>query len=203
MSRHFVLDFDGTLIDTDVYWEWVVKQFLGFGHDEEEVRLAGEKLFPVCYTVEQHALDLGMSNEQAKQMWDHVRAHVEKNHASLVFPDVAPFLSRLEGTKSVMTFGHREHQTHRVQASGLVPPITDIYIATLENSKAAQLARMVDISMPITFVDDDVEQLAMVQEQGLSIDLVRIRRPGQRKSKDDHKLDHEAWRVIESFDELE
>ena len=160
-------------------------------------------MFPVCYTIEQHALDLGLSEEQANELEANALKHVVEGHATLVFPDVVPFLSRVNGKKSVMTFGHKQHQTHRVQASGLLPPISDIHIATLEDSKAAQLARMIDISMPITFVDDDADQLAMVHEQNLPIELIRMRRPGQRKSVDEHELDDVAWRVIQSFDELQ
>lgn len=205
MSRHYVLDFDGTLIDTDVYWDWIVQQFLELGHEEQIIRLAGENLFPVGYTVEQHALDLGMDTKQAREIAQLDRQHVEENHASLIFSDVNLFLSRYEGAqKSVLTFGDKNHQTRRVVASGLSTHIPDIRIATAQHSKASQLVALVEhSSVPITFVDDDLHQLEKVHQKGLPIDLVRMRRPGQRKSIDDHELDDEAWRVIRSLDEIE
>jgi len=203
MSRHFALDFDGTLIDTDVYWEWVVEQFLGFGHEERTVRAAGEKLFPLCYTVVQHARDLGMDEASAQQLAEHARKHVREGHASLIFPDVPTFFSNTEHMeKSVLTFGDHEHQTERVLASGI--PISQIHVATSEYSKAAHLTNLVNhSSVPITFIDDDTHQLQGVHQAGLPVDLIRMRRPGQRKSKDEHPLDNEAWRVIESLNELE
>ena len=202
MSRQFVLDFDGTLIDTDVYWAWVIDRFVEHGLDAQRVREVGERLFPKAYSVIQHARDLGLTEVQAQELAMQNRKYVEENHASLVFPDVVPFLFRVEGRKRILTFGHKEHQTQRVYASGLVPPITDIHIATVDDSKAAQLARIIDGSFPMIFIDDDVHQLAMVHEAGLPIELVRMRRPGARNSIIEHDLDHKAWRVIESFEEL-
>lgn len=205
MNRHYVLDFDGTLINTDVYWEWIVKQLLKFGHEEQKIRLAGENLFSLGYTVEQHALDLGLDAKQAREMAQRDRQHVHEHHVSLVFSDVNPFLSRYKGAqKSVLTFGDKNHQTRRVVASGLGAHIPDIRIATAQNSKASQLAALVEYSsVPIIFIDDDLHQLEKVHQKGLPVDLIRMRRPEQRNSLDDHELDNEAWRVIGSLSELE
>ncbi len=205
MSRHFVLDFDGTLIDTDVYWQWIIQQFLELGHDEQKIREVGEKLFPLRYTVFHHASNMGMDDHAAKALAQRARAHVLDHHASLIFPDVEGFFDRnTDAEKSVLTFGDESHQTERVVASGLESYLKAIQIASPEVSKAALLAEMLKYTtLPVMFVDDDVEQLGMVHEQGLPIELIRMRRPGQRKSVVDHELDHKAWRVIESFDELE
>ena len=56
---------------------------------------------------------------------------------------------------------------------------------------------------PHLFVDDNPSELLRVHESGLPVELVRMRREGQRHAKDDHELDDQVWRVIRSLNELE
>lgn len=204
MSKHFVLDFDGTLINTDVYWEWIVSQFLGIGQNEQMIREAGERLFPVGYTVVQHAQGLGLHEALVQELTQRAREHVSEHHASLIFSDVPSFFSRfVDAEKSILTFGDREHQIERIRASGIHSSISKIRTASNELPKAMQLKDLAqESSLPVVFIDDDLDQLMGAHQARLPIELIRMRRDGQRKSKDDHKLDNEAWRVIRSFDEL-
>ncbi len=205
MSRHFVLDFDGTLIDTDTYWNWISGQFLAFGCETEQVKDAAERLFPLRYSVRQHAIDLGLSADLVEEVTRRAHTFVGQSHAQLLFDDVAEFFKRTPSPRvSILTFGDEEHQTTRVVATGLQSHVRDIYVASPERTKATVLQEMADrVSLPLVFVDDDVGQLAQVYDSGLPLTLVRMRRPNQSKSAVEHDLDHHAWRVIESLDELE
>lgn len=205
MSRHFVLDFDGTLINTDVYWEWVSNQFLALGVEMERVKVVGEALFPFRYTVAQHATNLGLEPDVIQDVTQRSLQYIQEHHANLLFPDVIPFLKRFAHVeKSVLTFGDEENQMTRVIASGLQPHVQDIRVATPENSKAVLLTQLMETAtVPIVFIDDDVEQLMSVYQADLPVELIRMRRPGQRKSIVDHELDDQSWRVIRSLSELE
>jgi FMN phosphatase YigB (HAD superfamily) len=205
MSKHYVLDFDGTLIDTDVYWKQVQKVFQVIGADPTKIIPTGEALFEKIYSVEQHARDLELPYDRVTEAIQKVNELVESGHPLLVFDDVKPFLLRtVDADKSVLTHGHPIYQKDRVQACQLGSSIGRILTSSQQRTKADHLEELMEsVCVPTVFVDDDLHQLIKVHERKLLIDLVRMRRPGQRKSKDDHGLDHKAWRVIESFDELE
>ncbi|MBI4257084.1 hypothetical protein HY626_03450 [Candidatus Uhrbacteria bacterium] len=205
MSRHYVLDFDGTLFDTDTYYMWIVGQFVDRGVDAQCVRVAAEELFLEGYTVERHARQLRLAEHVVQNIVEQNRLYIQQQHPPLVFSDVTAFFLRFkEAEKSILTFGDNVFQRERVLASGLNTYISEVRVASPEESKASHLITLVESSFfPIVFIEDDPHQLVAVHEANLPVELIRMRREGQAKAKHDHPLDHQAWRVIRSFDELQ
>lgn len=205
MSRHYVLDFDGTLFDTDVLWEWVVTRFVKEGFEETGVRSAGLQLFLEEYTVGRHAVVLGLSEEQANAVSDEFDQMTLITSPSLVYQDVFPFLESVpRKKKSILTFGHPGFQREKIQAAKIDQHVGEIRIASPEYRKVKHLEELLlKQLLPVVFIDDNPHELASVHEAGLPVELVRMRRPGARNSVVDHELDDQAWRVIRSLSELE
>lgn len=205
MSRHYVLDFDGTLFDTDVLWRWLVDRFTREGLDAEVVRDVGEQLFSLEYTVERHARDLGLMEGVFRPIVEEFDEVTRSTSPSLVYQDVFPFLEAMPvETKSVLTFGHPKFQREKITAAKVDQHVGEIRIAGPDYRKVKHLEELLAVqTIPITFIDDNPHELVAVHEAGLPVELIRMRRDGARHSKIDHSLDDKAWRVIRSFDELE
>jgi FMN phosphatase YigB (HAD superfamily) len=205
MSRHYVLDFDGTLFDTDVLWEWVVARFVKEGFESRNVREVGQQLFFEEYTVGRHATALELSEDRIGIISNEFDQVTQTTSPSLVYQDVFPFLEALPiDSKSILTFGHPAFQCEKIQASKIDQHVGEIRIASPVYRKTKHLEELLSKQLlPIVFVDDNPHELAAVHEAGLPVELIRMRREGARNSVIDHELDDQAWRVIRSLDELE
>ncbi len=204
MSRHYVLDFDGTLFDTDVLWRWLVDRFTREGLDAEVVRDVGEQLFSLEYTVERHARDLGLMEGVFRPIVEEFDEVTRSTSPSLVYQDVFPFLEAMPvETKSVLTFGHPKFQREKIAAAKVDQHVGEIRIAGPDYRKVKHLEELLAVlTIPITFIDDNPHELVAVHEAGLPVELIRMRRDGARHSVVDHELDNQAWRVVRSFEEL-
>ena len=205
MSRHFVLDFDGTLFDTDVLWKWVVDRLVREGIKEDRVREVGQELFSVEYTLERHAKELGLEEVVVRPMVEEFGQVTLATSPSLVYQDVFPFLETIPlQTKSILTFGHPDFQKEKIRAAKVEPHVSEVRVAGPEYRKTKHLEEMLESTdVPLLFVDDNPYELAAVHEAGLPVELIRMRREGARHSALDHELDDQAWRVTRSLDELE
>jgi len=202
MTRHYVLDFDGTLFDTEMFWKWIVERFTREGLEREVVRDLGEQLFPLKYTVEKHARGLGLVEETVRSIVEEFDEVTRSTSPSLVYPDVLSFLNGRPST--ILTHGEEAFQKFKIASAGLDGRIGGVRIAGPEYRKVKHLEEMLAMSeTPHLFVDDNPKELLRVHEAGLPVELVRMRREGQRHAKDDHELDDQVWRVIRSLNELE
>ncbi|OGL94644.1 hypothetical protein A2348_03405 [Candidatus Uhrbacteria bacterium RIFOXYB12_FULL_58_10] len=92
----------------------------------------------------------------------------------------------------------------KIYASGIGSFVPDVQIAGLDRGKAEFLRDLAEESDGrITFIDDHTGHLVKAHEAEISVDLVRMRRPGEPHTLEIHPLDDVAWRVIASLDELE
>lgn len=204
MSSHYVLDFDGTLFQTDVLWHWLMDRFTQEGLDSERVRSVGEKLFSLGYTAELHARELELQEETVRSIVREFDKVTMSTSPSLVYQDVIPFLETMPTeVKSILTFGEAEFQKGKIRAANLDRCVGEIRIAGPEYRKLKHINELLTAkNTTLIFVDDNPLELLSIYKAGLPVELVRMRRENARHTRDDHELDHRAWRVIRSFEEL-
>ncbi|NQV90768.1 HAD family hydrolase [Candidatus Uhrbacteria bacterium] len=205
MSKHFVLDFDGTLFNTDVLWQWIINRFSQEGLEWDSIINEGEKLFAQAYTVERHARKMGLDDVLSQKISNEFDLVTDQESSALVYPDVIPFLEDFPiENKSILTFGEEVFQKAKIKAAKIDSRIGSIRIAGPEYQKTKHLKELLEIvEHPILFIDDNPRELLAAHEAGLPIELVRMRRPGARHALNDHEMDSEVWRVISSLAELE
>lgn len=202
MSRHYVLDFDGTLYDTEVLWRRWAEVLVALGVDYGRADETAIELFHRGFTLSDHASLLGIEGEKQERLVKAFEDWVQEVGAGIVYQDVSTFLQGKHST--ILTHGEEAFQRLKIFASGLGQHVKDIRIAGPDYRKAKHLAQMLESTdTPLLFVDDNPSELAAVHEAGLPVELVRMRREGARHSILDHELDDQAWRVIRSLDELE
>lgn len=205
MSKCYALDFDGTLFDIEVVWQGIVDRFVQEGLVVESVIEKGESLFSEGYSIRKHAQRVGLNNDSVEKITQELEQTLSEKGTTLVYPDVVPFLLSIPlELKSILTFGEEVFQKTKIRAANLESHIGNIRIAGPEYHKTAHLKEMLEVvEHPLVFIDDNPRELLAVHNAGIPVDLVRIRRKGARHAQSDHELDNEAWRVIQSFDELE
>ena len=202
MSRHYVLDFDGTLFDTEVMWQRWVDQLVTAGVAFEHAAQTAEELFHNGFTLQGHALAVGLEGEAQQQLIEAFEGWIREHGPQLLYPDVFSFLQDRPST--VLTHGEEAFQKFKITSAGLDSRIGGILIAGPEYRKVKHLEEMLAMrEVPHFFFDDNPKELIRVHEAGLPVELVRMRREGQRHAKDDHELDDQVWRVIRSLNELE
>ena len=203
MSPHFVLDFDSTLFDTSALWNAWRNMLEELGYEEEQIREIADRLIPEGFTPREHALRLGVNGKTLETALASLNAFTQQTAPHLLYSDVVPFI-QAHAPSTILTFGDSGYQLEKIHASGLHAHVDDIRMANSFRGKALQLGEMfqADAVTPLVFVDDSLGELEAVHASALPITLVRMKRPGQRRSLETHPLDHEAWRVIESLEEL-
>lgn len=202
MSRHFVLDFDGTLYDTEVLWRRWADDLAALGIDERRADETANELFHRGFTLVGHASMVGIEGKKQERLVKAFEDWVQEVGAGVVYQDAPAFLQGRPST--ILTHGEEAFQRLKISASGLGQYVKDIRIAEPDYRKAKHLTQMLESTdTPLLFVDDNPSELAAVHEAGLPVELVRMRREGARHSGLDHELDDVAWRVIRSLDEIE
>jgi len=205
---HYVYDFDSTLYATMRLWERWVDIIRRYGYatpDLTTVEKGINESLNLPFTPRRHGEFIGMASPHLDDAVREQDADVRLLGSSLVFDDVVPFLRNRHGAhrQSLLTFGDREYQIEKIDASGIRGLVGDIHIAGLDRGKAEILRELVERgSEPITFIDDHTRHLQFVHDAGLPVEIVRMRRPGEPHTPDEHPLDGIGWRVVSSLDEL-
>jgi len=205
---HYVYDFDSTLYATARLWARWVEILRKYGYATPDVTIVEKKLnesLGLPFTPRRHAELIGMIPSYIDEAVLEQDTDIRSLGSSLVFDDVVPFLEkgRSAHRHSLLTFGDSEYQMGKIDASGIHNLVGDIHVADLHHGKADILRELVESgSEPITFIDDHTWHLQFVHEAGLPVEIVRMRRPGEPHTPDEHPLDNIAWRIVSSLDEL-
>ena len=203
---HLIYDFDGTLYATHKYFEAWVNALVEHGLNREQIVQGANILFSIGFTLEAHADQLGLGGKEVEKMIKQFMKLINEEGASLLFPDVVPFLSeQADGHhQTILTFGNPDFQTKKIQASGLSEFIDDIRIARPERTKLEHLREMIEMSSgPITYIDNSPKTLLQVHEAGLPITLIRMIRSDERHSDMQMPEDDDIWQCISSLEEIE
>jgi len=204
---HYVYDFDYTLFATHILWECWLNELVKQGFDQEEVISSGKILFTQGFTLEKHASSLKMGESAIKKMMKSFSRVHDQLCTKLLFEDVIPFLEKQheKGVRqSVLTFGDSDYQHRKLHISGLVDHLDDIRIANPEKYKVAHLREMVEAgSEPITYFDDNPNELLSIYESGLPVVLIRVLRDGGKHVNTEHVYDDKHWQCIRSLEELD
>lgn len=201
-----VYDFDATLFSTADLWNAWVDTLAQYESDRDLIEDVGEELFEVGFTLEEHAVELGLEKDICDELVKKFHAHTDEEGESLVFNDVVPFLEEQQKhhEQIILTYGNEEYQYRKIQASGLHAYVDEIKIAGPDDMKHVQLQDMFEQSAEtIIFIDDSPRQLSKVQETGLPIQLIRMLREGERHTDESHPCDDQMWDCVSSLEELE
>lgn len=201
---HFVYDFDSTLFSTEALWQAWRGMLVAAGYDAETIDETGARITPDGYSPRKHADALGLDQVIAAELLSRFEAVMRDEAPSLVFGDVAPFVGQRTGhTQSILTMGDEVHQREKLTNSRIDLLLPRITIAKPHDTKTEYLKAMLAAGEEVVFIDDNPIHLVRVREAGIPVSLVRMRRPSEGSLVEgDHPLDHDAWRVVTSLDEL-
>jgi len=202
---HIVLDFDGTLYNTEQLWNDWLDRIVDQGIDRDEAAEIGEQLFGVGFTLREHAEQAGIAGDELDQLVSDFELYTEEESERLLFNDVKTFIDqhKKKCTFSILTFGDPDYQHFKINAAGLDDLIDVIHIARPERKKHLHLKELLSEHEEILFVDDSPRELEAVRDADLSIKLVRMIRPDSRHTIESHADDGVAWQTVTELSEIE
>lgn len=168
------LDFDGTLFNTDKFYQDYLKLLKEYNIDEATINNIKPKLFKSSlfnldiltnYLVKEYNLD------------NNLLARVNNLYnSSYVFKDVIPFLEKYKTLEiNLLTYGDYNYQLKKIEGSNLKKYFKDIIITDKDKSKL-NLAYETNL-----FIDNNPKEINKFLE--VSNHVIRIRREEDKYSK--------------------
>ncbi len=168
------LDFDGTLFNTDKFYQDYLKLLQEYNIDEATINKIKPKLFKSSlfnldiltnYLVKEYNLD------------NNIIARVNNLYnSSYVFKDVIPFLEKYKNLEiNLLTYGDYNYQLKKIEGSNLKKYFKDIIITDKDKSKL-NLAYETNL-----FIDNNPREINKFLE--VSNHVIRIRREEDKYSK--------------------
>ncbi len=203
MSKHYVLDFDGTLFNVGMLWDRWLDELEACDVDREDAIDKGNQLFGEGFTLREHGQQMGIEADELDELVSGFEEYIQAEALTMLYPDVVPFLQERDATFTLLTFGDHDFQHFKIEAAGLDEFIEDIRIARPERRKPIQLKELCESTDDeVIFIDDNPRELAAVLDDGLPVTVVRMMRGGLRNA-DAHAGDGERWQTIKSLLEIE
>ena len=172
--RAFLLDFDHTLFDTDrFFWVDVRAAFARFKIDSEVWEQSYARVWPQGYSLEKHLKHLSRRGKVDRSVTAAVERVLQESFADLrpyLFPDVKPFLERLQAEKIpcfLLSFGDASWQAYKVRGAGIDNFFQEVFYTPGEQGK-------VEVVEEVTWRFD---RLAVVDNDPRVLDSIKARRP--------------------------
>lgn len=196
--KKIYIDFDGTLFDTDKFYEDFLGICFKYKLNKEKIDLANKLLFPesylfnmdklIDYLIKEYNISFSFKNE-VNNLFSN----------KYVFPDVISSLEVLKNKYEliILTYGEYNYQNKKIEKSSLKDYFKDIIItdkikSTLDN---------VDYKNSI-FIDNNPKEIKRFIEVG-SLKVIRIRREFDKYSKKDLNLDVNEYKTFNEIIEKE
>ncbi|MFQ5881265.1 MAG: HAD family hydrolase [Candidatus Methylomirabilales bacterium] len=169
-GRAFLLDFDHTLFDTDRFF-WVDVRAI-FARFEIDARLWEESyalVWPAGYSLEKHLEHLVQAGQVEVSAKAAMKRVLQENFADLrsyLFPDVEPFLKRLQARGIpcfLLSFGDPAWQAYKVQGARIDSFFREVFYTPRQQTKAEVVEEMTRCFPEAAAVDNDPRELDLMK----------------------------------------
>lgn len=179
MKEKIYIDFDGTLFDTDNFYQEFLHICLKYGITKDKIDLIKAELFKDTLFNIDKMVDYLVLNYNVSS---NIKKEVEDLYSNkFVYDDVVSSLDKLKDKYDLilLTFGEHDYQTKKINGSLLKKYFKDIIMTGGNKS----LLKNVDYKNSI-FIDNNPKEIKRFMDVG-SKKVIRIRRDSDKYSKID------------------